>query len=230
MNKRVALSWSGGKDSCMALDVLKGKGIEVACFITTVPREIGRTFGHGEKMSLVKLQGEALNIPVEFISCTFEDYTLSFETVLKRIKEEYGLDGIAFGDLYLEGHREWGEKVAESANLEAIYPLWGKKEDALQALQTFIESGYQAVVIRVREDILDDSWLGKRLDFTFLDDIKMKEICPMGESGEYHTFVFDGPLFNKKIVLTQPEIISLETTKKLEFLHYELKQKETLNG
>ncbi|MBS4189362.1 diphthine--ammonia ligase [Bacillus sp. FJAT-49705] len=230
MNKRVALSWSGGKDSCLALDVLKGKGVDVVCLITTVPRELGRTFGHGEKMSLVKLQGKALNVPVEFIPCTFENYTSSFEAVLKKVKEDYCLDGIAFGDLYLDGHREWGEKVAEAANLEAVYPLWGKKEEALHALQTFIDSGYQATVIRIREDVLDETWLGKNLDLSFLEDIQKTEICPMGESGEYHTFVFDGPLFNKKIVLTQPEIISFETTKKLEFHQYELQEKEMIDG
>lgn len=224
--KRVALSWSGGKDSCLALDKLTKQGVEVACLITTVPIEIGRTFGHGEKMEYVKIQAEALHIPVEFISCTFENYTSGYVNALNQFKLKYQLDGIAFGDLYLEGHREWGEQLAKDTSLEAIYPLWGRKEDALQQLNSFVHSGYKATVIRVREDVLDETWLGRPLDATFIRDITKKECCPMGESGEYHTFVSDGPLFQARIELELPEIIKLETTKKYEFQKMKLIPKQ----
>ncbi|MFC0418176.1 diphthine--ammonia ligase [Cytobacillus solani] len=226
LTKRVALSWSGGKDSCLALDKLTKQGVEVACLITTVPIEIGRTFGHGEKMELVNLQAKALDIPVEFISCTFEDYTNSFANALKSYKHQYQLDGIAFGDLYLEEHREWGEQLAKDTSLEPIYPLWGRKEDALHLLATFVQSGYKATVIRVREDVLDITWLGRQLDTAFIHDMMTKDCCPMGESGEYHTFVSDGPLFHAKIELEQPEIIKFETTQKYEFQKIKLIQKE----
>jgi uncharacterized protein (TIGR00290 family) len=225
--KKMALSWSGGKDGCLALDVLKRQGAEVACLVTTVPSELGRTFGHGEKMEMIKLQGEALGIPVHFITCTFEDYTESFIAALKELKQKFQLTGIAFGDLYFDAHREWGEKVAAEAVLEAVYPLWMDERESLNALKTFIHSGYQATVIRVREETLDESWLGRGLDASFLDDIQQMEVCPMGENGEYHTFVYDGPLFMKRIVLSQPEIIELETTKKLEFKHYILEEKKS---
>ncbi|MED3573263.1 diphthine--ammonia ligase [Cytobacillus praedii] len=226
MKKRVALSWSGGKDSCMALDKLTKSGVEVACLITTIPIEIGRTFGHGEKMELVRLQAKALDIPLEFVSCTFEDYTSSFTDALKNYKLQYQLDGIAFGDLYLEGHREWGEQLAKDTSLEPIYPLWGRKEDALPLLKTFVQSGYKATVIRVREDVLESTWLGRQLDSAFIDDIIKRDCCPMGESGEYHTFVSDGPLFKARIELEHPEIIKFETTQKYEFQKIKLIQKE----
>lgn len=222
MKKRVALSWSGGKDSCLALDKLTKQGVEVACLVTTVPVEIGRTFGHGENVELVNLQGRALAIPTEFISCTFENYSISFADTLIHLKQKYQLDGIAFGDLYLEGHREWGEKLAGEALLESIYPLWGSKEDAIRQLNTFVKSGYKATVIRIREEILDETWLGRQLDAAFVRDIAKIDCCPMGESGEYHTFVSDGPLFQAKIELAKPDIITLETTKKYEFKEYKL--------
>lgn len=225
MTKRVALSWSGGKDGCLSLDVLIKNGIEVVCLITTVPIELGRTFGHGEKVELVQLQGKALHIPVEFISTPFELYTDSFIHKLIQVKETYRLEGVAFGDLYLEGHREWGERVAEAAGLKAVYPLWGKQEEALYMLEDFLKSGYKAKVIRIKEDILDDTWLGRELDTSFYEDVKSKEMCPMGESGEYHTFVYDGPLFKQIIDLKDPEIITLETTKKIEFRKYDLMEK-----
>lgn len=202
------------------------QGVEVVCLLTTVPTEMGRTFGHGEKVELVKLQSEALAIPAEFISCTFEDYSDSFANMLRTYKEQYKLDGIAFGDLYLDGHREWGEKIAKEVGIAPIYPLWGKKEDALLALKTFIQSGYKATVIRIREDVLEEEWLGRQLDSSFIDDIVKKDCCPMGESGEYHTFVSDGPLFKWKIELGDPEIIEFETTKKYEFKQYAIIPKE----
>lgn len=225
LKKRVVLSWSGGKDGCLALDKLINAGVEVVCLVTTVPKEIGRTFGHGEKMEFVKLQGEALQIPTEFIYTSFDQYTDFFIQTLKKLKDQYQVEGIAFGDLYLDGHREWGEKLAAAAGVDAYYPLWGKQEDSLLMLKNFINSGYKAKVIRVREDVLSDVWLGRELDHSFYEDIENLEICPMGESGEYHTFVYDGPLFKKKIELQNPNLIHLESTKKLEFGHYQLKEK-----
>jgi diphthine-ammonia ligase len=221
LKKRIALSWSGGKDCCMALDTLILQGFEVVCLVTTVPKELGRTFGHGERTEMIKLQGEALNIPVHFIECTYETYTNQFVETVQTLKNQFHLTGIAFGDLYLDEHREWGEKVAAAAAVEALYPLWMKKEAALQSLDKFVQSGYEAIVIRVREDVLDDSWLGRIIDDTFLQDVQRTTSCPMGESGEYHTFVFDGPLFSKRIQLDYGEVIQLETTKKLEFKRYQ---------
>ncbi|MBT2725292.1 diphthine--ammonia ligase [Bacillus sp. ISL-46] len=222
MKKRIALSWSGGKDCCMALDTLISHGFEVVCLVTTVPKELGRTFGHGERTEMIKLQGEALNLPVHFIECTYENYTSQFVEEVLSLKNQYNVTGIAYGDLYLDEHREWGEKVAIAADVDALYPLWMKKEASLQSLDKFVHSGYEAIVIRVREDVLDDMWLGRIIDESFLQDVQQTTICPMGESGEYHTFVYDGPLFSKRIQLEHGELIQLETTKKLEFRSYRL--------
>ncbi|WP_413298975.1 diphthine--ammonia ligase [Bacillus sp. 1P10SD] len=222
MKKRIALSWSGGKDCCMALDTLIKKGYEVACLVTTVPKELGRTFGHGERIEMISLQGEALSIPVHFIECSYNTYTDQFVTALQTLKKQYKITGIAYGDLYLDEHRDWGEKVAAAADVKSLYPLWSQKEDALQLLKNFVQSGYEAVVVRVREDVLDETWLGRNLDESFLQDVQKTTICPMGESGEYHTFVYDGPLFSKRFQLVPGEFIQLETTKKLEFTSFHL--------
>lgn len=222
MKEKLALSWSGGKDACMALHKLQEQGVEVAVLITTVPAEMGRTFGHGEKSEMVALQGEALNIPVYFIECTYASYQDSFVNALIHLKEEYGITGIAYGDLYLDEHREWGVDVANEAGLKAYYPLWTKKEDSFEALRRFVYSGYKAMVIRVRDDALDQSWIGRELDDKFVEDIQKEEICPMGESGEYHTFVYDGPLFNRKILLEKGRVILFERSRKLEFMGFEL--------
>ncbi|WP_100330311.1 Dph6-related ATP pyrophosphatase [Bacillus xiapuensis] len=216
MNNRIALSWSGGKDSCLALDQLVKQGYEVACLITTVPEELGRTFGHGEKMEMIERQSQALSLPLHFIHCTLDSYTDTFIKELAKLKEELKLDGIAFGDIYLDGHRQWGEQVAASVSLSALYPLWAKESDSLHLLKSFIDSGYKAKIIRVRRDALDNSWLGKELDESFYQQIQLKTICPMGEHGEFHTFVYDGPLFREPILLQQGTIVNGEASNRLE--------------
>jgi diphthine-ammonia ligase len=222
LNKRIVVSWSGGKDGCMTLHTLIEQGYEVISLVTTVPQELERTFGHGERTEMIRLQGEALGIPVHFIECTFDSYTDKFIEAIQYLKQQYHISAIAYGDLYLDGHRQWGEKVAEAAGVVALYPLWTKEEAALEALRNYVKSGYQAVVIRVRDDVLDESWLGRQIDQSFLRDIQKTASCPMGESGEYHSYVYDGPLFAKKIQLEGEELIQLETTKKLEFKNFRL--------
>ncbi|MGA8941386.1 MAG: diphthine--ammonia ligase [Thermoactinomyces sp.] len=225
MNKRTALSWSGGKDSCLALDTLVKQGFEVACLVTTVPEELGRTFGHGEHVDLIKLQAESLSIPVRFIQCSLENYTESYIAELKELKEQFHLASIAFGDLYLKDHRKWGEAVATRAGLDACYPLWMEKKDRIRALRKFVVSGYKARVISVQEAALDKSWLGREIDISFLHEIQQEPVCPLGESGEYHTYVYDGPLFSQKIVLGSSEVIRRKNSYKLEFAESRLGEK-----
>ncbi|WP_340084797.1 diphthine--ammonia ligase [Siminovitchia sp. FSL H7-0308] len=200
MSQRVALSWSGGKDSCMALHKLVEGDKKVACLVTTVPQETGRTFAHDEEIGKMKAQAEALDIPIEFIHCSYDTYNEDFLKHLLDLKTKYELNAIAFGDIYLEGHREWGEKLATAAGIQALYPLWMEESMMLDALNQFIKLGYKAEVIKVRGDMLPQDWVGRILDKRFIEEISKKaDICPMGESGEYHTFVFDGPLFKERV-------------------------------
>jgi diphthine-ammonia ligase len=223
MKQRVALSWSGGKDSCMALDILKREGYEVVCLVTTVPDEIGRTFGHGDKLELIQRQADALSIPIEFIHVKLLDhYTRHFIDHIKGLKKHYHLDAIAFGDLYIDLHRSWGEEMAEQAGLRSLFPMWMKKEESLDALTSFVHSGYKAVIIRLRDDLLPEEWLGRELDETFIEDISKKDVCPMGEAGEYHTFVYDGGLFARKVHFSLGKVLTLETTKRIEIEDVEL--------
>ncbi|HZG73459.1 MAG TPA: diphthine--ammonia ligase [Chondromyces sp.] len=218
MKRKVAVSWSGGKDCCMVLDHLINEGHEIAYLLTTLPKEIGRTFGHSEKAEQIQQQSLSLGIPVHFIHCTFESYTERFIQDLTNLKENHGVTAIAYGDLYLEGHREWGEKVAASAGIEAIYPLWSTEEQSLTQLKNFVNAGYKAIVIKVHNDFLDESWLGRELNETFIEDISKLPVCPMGEHGEFHTFVYDGPLFKETIPFHTGAILSLEHSKRLEIM------------
>lgn len=196
---KVALSFSGGKDSCLALYELQQRHIEVACLITTVWTENLSSVAHGEDLEKLKDQARALNIPIHFARTTFESYLDDFVEQLQIIKQRYHIDGIAFGDIYIAGHRAWGEDLAAKVQLKPIYPLWNEKENMLNMLQQFVDLGFQAEIIKIDPEKLPENWLGRRLDQSFISDIAAyKNVCPMGESGEYHTTVFAGPIFQEK--------------------------------
>lgn len=199
MNTRVALSFSGGKDSCLAVHQLQKNNIEIACLLTTIWEENQSTVAHGENLARIEDQANSLQLPVYFMKTDFESYGEDFVTSLKEMKKTYAIDGVAFGDMYLEGHREWGEDIAARVNLSAYYPLWTDKKNMLSLLKEFVDLGFRATVIKVDDTKLPADWVGRPVDASFIADISTYDVCPMGESGEYHTFVHDGPVFSRKV-------------------------------
>lgn len=193
---RVVLSFSGGKDSCLAAHKLQENNIEIACLLTTVWKEDQTTVAHGDVRTRIKEQANSLQLPVYFMETDFKSYGDDFVTSLQEITENYRIDGVAFGDIYLEGHREWGEGIAQRANLSAHYPLWSNEREMLSLLNEFVDFDFDATVIKVDDTKLPSDWIGRYIDESFIADISTYDVCPMGESGEYHTFVHDGPIFS----------------------------------
>jgi diphthine-ammonia ligase len=204
--KRVAVCWSGGKDSCLTLHKLIQEGHNVVCLISMVSEEHARNHAHGIPLEIIRLQGEALKLPLVLVNSAGE-YELSLKKSLIKLKEQYGVEAIAFGSLYMESDREWNEQVAVSAGLEPLFPVWISQDQSSELFRDFISSGFQAVVCRASLHYLDETWTGRNLDWRFYEDIHHTECCVMGELGEYHTFVLGGPLFNKTLVITQSEIV-----------------------
>lgn len=195
MTKQVVLSFSGGKDSCLTLYKLQQQNIKVSCLITTIYEKTQATVAHDEKREKIEAQAKSIGIPVHFMETDFKTYTEDFVRNLEVLKQQYNIDGIAFGDIYLDGHREWGEQVAEKAGLDPLYPIWTKQENVSQLLREVVDIGFKARVIKVDKEKLPEEWVGRILDDSFIRDISQKVVCPMGESGEYHTAVYDGPIF-----------------------------------
>jgi diphthine-ammonia ligase len=193
----IALSFSGGKDSSLALYELHKQGYEISCLFTTVWKENNKTVAHEESMRELKKLADRLEIPIHFIFTTFDTYEVDFITTLKQLKSQYQLTTVAFGDWYLKGHREWGEKQAAKVDLKACYPLWATEGEMLDKLQYFVRLGFKAKVIKVDEEKLPKNWIGRIIDEQFVEDIAEFDVCPMGEHGEYHTTVLDGPIFSK---------------------------------
>lgn len=196
MNK-TALSFSGGKDSIFALYHLQQKEIPVEVLVTTIWKESGESVAHNESTERLEEQAARLQIPIEWVVTHFENYTIDFEKRLKELKAKYQLSSIAFGDIYLEGHREWGEKLATNTKLNALYPLWRKKEESAKLLHDYVQAGFKSKVTKIDPKKLPESWMDREVDEAFIKDILTYDVCPLGESGEYHTYVYDGPNFIK---------------------------------
>ncbi len=195
--KSIALFFSGGKDSTLALHRLKGTH-DVRYLISTITIDFDRVSIHGVRRSLLERQAESLGIPLRlgFIpaSATNEIYEKSMAEVLTQLKEE-GIDTIAFGDIFLEDIRQYRENMLRKLGMKAIFPLW--KEDTETLAEEFIELGFRAVVVSSFYPRL----LGMEFDREFLKELKEigEDIDPCGERGEFHTFVYDGPLFSHPI-------------------------------
>lgn len=152
---------------------------------------------HGIPSWLIQEQARNINIPLIQVPTSRNHYETHFKTILSQLKIQ-GIDAGIFGDIYLEPHREWIERVCSEMDIKPLFPLWGA--DTTQLLKDFIGSGFKAVTVAIRNDKLTENWLGRLLDDAFYEDItKMPNIDACAEQGEYHTFVYDGPLFSNPV-------------------------------
>lgn len=191
-------SWSGGKDACLALYRALRAGGKPSLLLTMLAETGTETRAHGLPREVIQKQALALGIPLVTRSATWGDYEQVFLSALTQFKQE-GIQAGVFGDIDLQEHRAWVEKVCASAGLRSFLPLWQATRHEL--LREFIEAGFQATIISVREGVLDKSLLGKTLDWQVIAELQEQGIDPSGEQGEYHTVVTAGPIFSFPIRL-----------------------------
>ncbi|MEI5907398.1 diphthine--ammonia ligase [Bacillus spongiae] len=204
--KNVAVSWSGGKDSCLALYRVLQQNDNVVCLVSMVSEKDDRNHAHGVRLDILRLQAAALGLPLILVDSAGE-YELSLKRALYLIKEEYGVESIVFGSLYSKEDREWNEKVSYQSGLQPLFPVWISQNHSSNLLHEFISLGFQSIVCRASTKVFDSTWPGRLLDWDFYNEIHQTESCVMGEAGEYHTFVLDGPIFQKKIAITQSTVV-----------------------
>ncbi|PLS07188.1 Dph6-related ATP pyrophosphatase [Neobacillus cucumis] len=198
--KKTAVSFSG-KDSTLALhDLLNSNEYEVKLLFSTVTDGFNRTSIHGVREELLEAQAESIGLPLKKIripeQCSNEKYG---EIMLKEINDmkEMGIDHIAFGDLFLEDVRKYREEMLKSVGIKPIFPLWGI--DTMEVIQRFLSLGYQTITTCVDLTQLPESFSGREITQQFLEELPA-EVDPCGENGEYHSFVFDGPIFKEPIL------------------------------
>ncbi len=195
---KVFVSWSGGKDTCLAYH--RAKYIDKFDFkylLNMATEDGNRSRSHGINTSLLKAQAEAMRIPIVQIKTTWQTYEAEFKKAVLNFKEE-GIKAGIFGDIDLQEHRDWVERVCKEVGIKPLLPLW--KEEREKLLEQFIRAGFKAIVVATNAKFLGEEWLGRQIDGQFIEDLKTLgyiDLC--GEKGEYHTFVYEGPIFKKSV-------------------------------
>ncbi|MFC1461508.1 diphthine--ammonia ligase [Verrucomicrobiota bacterium] len=197
-------SWSGGKDSCLACYKAIGQGYRVECLLSFVSREYQRCCFHGIEKKLMNLQGESTGIPLRqsAVGRDMTTYEKEFKQAVTEIKKT-GVHAMVFGDVYLEEHRQWVERVCNDLDITPVQPLWNVPPG--EVVRDFIGSGFKAIIISCKADTFGKDFLGRCVDKELVEELERRKICPCGENGEFHTFVVDGPLFQKRIEILESE-------------------------
>lgn len=202
-----ALSWSGGKDSTLALDSAQRAGLEIACLFTIYEGSSDRVRFHGVSTALMEAQAAALGLPLVLAHTGPEDY----EAVLLRLLDAFraaGLAGVILGNIHLADIRAWYDERIRAAGLEHRDPLWGRAP--ADVVHDFIARGYRGRIVSVNLERGRPDWLGQEFSQTLLTDFIAAGIDPCGEFGEYHSFTIDGPLFRHPVPVRDGERYEIE--------------------
>jgi len=198
------VSWSGSKDCCLACHQAIEAGLNIQYLANMLTEDGAYSRTHGLSADVLRLQSRAVGIPLLQRQATWETYEGEFKKLLGSLKQNGIYDGV-FGDIDLDEHREWVERVCHSVGITPHLPLWDKKQDEI--LRHFISLGFEAVVVATRADILGEEWLGRKIDLDFINQLAeirgTNDITPCGEAGEYHTLVVDGPIFQKRLEIRE---------------------------
>lgn len=212
---KFAMSYSGGKDSALALYRMVSAGHTPVALLTTINTRQERSWFHGIQRELLQQVADSLEIPLLACECEPEAYTQALEDGLKKAKE-MGAQACAFGDIDIEEHREWDEERCKNTGLEACFPLWQQNRE--QLTQEVVEAGFKAMIKIVQSDVLDESFLGQILSEPLVQKIKEAGADPCGENGEYHTFVFDGPVFSHPVAIKTGKILDFGSHKAIDIV------------
>lgn len=196
MNKNSLCSWSGGKDSCFALmqAILQGHTPKVLLNVLNEEGKISRS--HGIPSAILQKQADVAGLPIHLISSSWQEYEKNFTEALSSLKRKYELTHAVFGDIDLQPHRDWEEKVCANAELTAVLPLWQQNRRSL-VLQ-MLEAGIETIIVSCNET-MGERFIGKTINAELVDELESMGIDACGENGEFHTLVLDCPLFKERI-------------------------------
>jgi len=208
MGKKVLFTWSGGKDSAMALyELQKTHSYEISALLTTITEDYDRVSMHGVRRTLLEQQAESLGLPLEKIYITKNASNKEYEAKMRDKLMDYqsrGVLSVVFGDIFLEDLRKYREENLSKIGMKGIFPIW--KRDTTELAYTFIDLGFKAVITCVDSNVLDKIFVGRIFDEQFLSELP-SDVDPCGENGEFHTFVYEGPIFQERILYKRGEVV-----------------------
>jgi len=218
-----AASWSGGKDSCFAYWKAISQGLKVSHLLNFINTDSTRAMSHGLDHKLIALQAQAMGLPILQQKVTWETYETGFKDALEKLKLK-GIAGLITGDIHLQEHKDWIDRVCGESGIKAVLPLW--EMDSTWLLTDFIEAGFKAIVVSVKAQFFGKEWLGRQVDSKLASELKAlaaeSKIDVCGETGEFHTFVYDGPTFKKPIKIVKSVPIDRDDHWTLDILEYSL--------
>ena len=196
---KAVVSWSGGKDSYLALH-RTGRSFDVQALVTMFTEDGMRSRSHGLRPKVVERQAQLLGLPLVRGCGSWVTYGQEFKRVLGELAEQ-GFSHVIFGDIFLDEHKAWVERVCGECGLAAIEPLWGERTDSL--FREFIATGASAQIVATKATLLDQKWLGKHLSELMLPSFESLNVDACGERGEYHTLVISSPRMESRLQLRE---------------------------
>lgn len=209
MDSSAIMSWSGGKDSCLALFRALRSGIKIKYLLNFISREYKRCCFHGIESRLIELQAKCLGITLiqKEVTADMKKYEEEFKEAVNELKAK-GINKMVFGDIYLLDHFSWVERVCKDLAITPVEPLWNNP--ASELVREFIAVGFKSVIVSAKDDVLGKDFIGRIIDESLVRELEERKICPCGENGEFHSFVIDGPIFKNKIEILESEPILKE--------------------
>ncbi|WP_019038289.1 diphthine--ammonia ligase [Psychroflexus tropicus] len=222
MKDELIINWSGGKDSALMLyKILQSKKFKHLKLLTNTSETHQRITMHGVNIKMLEAQARSLGLPLEILKLpdapTMNDYETITTSAYKKLKSN-GATTVASGDIFLEDLKQYKEKQVKQLDLKPLFPLW--KQSSKDTVLEFLDLGFKAITTCINENLLDQRFVGRVIDREFLSDLP-KTVDPCGENGEFHSFVFDGPIFKTPIEFDKG---------KLFFTHYRSPEKDDLES
>jgi uncharacterized protein (TIGR00290 family) len=206
--EKAFFNWSGGKDSALALyKAMHSNEYTIECLLTNINRVHDRVSMHGVRRSLMEAQAASIGLPLLTVELpeepSMQEYEMMMLDKVNALKTS-GCSKAIFGDIFLEDLKIYREQKLKQAGIECVFPLW--KIDTTELMTEFIDAGFKAIVVCVNEQYLDRSFCGRIIDASFVNDLPNNvDVC--GENGEFHSFVFEGPIFKQPIQFTKGDIV-----------------------
>ena len=208
MNRKALLSWSSGKDSAWVLHKLQqNPKIDLVGLFCTVNKVFDRIAMHGVRIELLQKQAKSIGLPLEIIEIPHPCNNVEYEKIMNQFVEKaksHNIDYFAFGDLFLEDVRKYREEKLKGSGIQPIFPIWGIPTDTLS--REMIRGGLRTVITCINPKQMQTEFVGREFDESFLDSLP-KTVDPCGENGEFHSFVFDGPMFKEPIEILVGDIV-----------------------